>query len=174
MRGFSINQDGTTRPNHKPNDNTMPQDPKHPNDYPRVQFQITDPAMGEAIQARQQSMDTSTNTVARRDLSRYYMVLEEARPVFTKAEAQLLVDVFNGIIFQPIDMGARLLWAALEDAEEAYFEKHGVKKGAIVKRLHGLSFAEALAVIDAIERSWNDPQGSVESVGLCGGPEVRN
>jgi hypothetical protein len=130
--------------------------------------------MKKLLNERVGRLDMSTNTVARRDLERYNVLLDSVRPVFTRDQAMLLVDVFNGTRFEPIEMSLSALWASLDDAEEAYYQKHGVEKEPFVERIHDLTKAEALAVIDAIERFWNGEDQNVTEVGLCGPPEKRN
>jgi len=106
--------------------------------------------------------------VARRDLERYNTLVDAVRPTFAENEARLLLDVFNDKRFEPIETTLRLLWASLDDAEDIYYQKHGVEKEAFVSRIHDLSEAEALATIDAIERFWNHSnRATPQSVGLC-------
>ena len=138
--------------------------PTNRKDYPKIQFAATEVA--DKIQARTRSTDTSIHIAARRDLRRYYELLEQSRPTFSEAEAHFLVDIFNGTHFDPIEMSATMLWASVEDAPEATAEKHGIDRGDVVGRLRTLSFAEGLAVIDAVERFWNDDAATVRSVGL--------
>jgi hypothetical protein len=143
-------------------------------EYPRIEFRIQNKRMKKLLNERVGRLDMSTNTVARRDLERYNVLLDSVRPAFTRDQALLLVDVFNGTRFEPIEMSLSALWASLDDAEDAYYQKHGVAKKALVGRIHNLSEAEALAVIDAIERFWNSQEKTVTDVGLCGPPEKRN
>jgi len=143
-------------------------------DHPLVQFRIIDEDMEKLLNERVGRLEESTNTAARRDLRRYNVLLDSVRPVFTRDQALLLVDVFNGTHFEPIEMSLSALWASLADAEDAYWQKHGVEKEPFVERIHDLSEAEALAVIDAIERFWNSKDKTVTDVGLCGPPEQRN
>ena len=152
----------------------MSDDKMHPNDYPKIQFQVMEHQMAKLLEERVGRLEDSTNTAARRDLRRYNVLLDSVRPVFTRDQALLLVDVFNGTHFEPIEMSLSALWASLADAEKAYWQKHGVEKERFVERIHDLTEAEALAVIDAIERFWNGEDQSVTEVGLCGPPEQRN
>jgi hypothetical protein len=146
----------------------MADDKKHPNDYPRIQFQIIKREMKARLEERKQNTDSSINQVARRDLERYNTLVDAVRPTFAENEARLLLDVFNDKRFEPIETTLRLLWASLDDAEDIYYQKHGVEKEAFVSRIHDLSEAEALATIDAIERFWNHSnRATPQSVGLC-------
>ena len=139
-----------------------------------IQFRPGD--IDEEIQARKQSMDSSVNVTAKRDLERYYKLLDGVRPHFTRQQALFLCDLLNGTLFDPVMQAARLLWAEVQDAPPALAEKYDVDQDALVERLNALSLAESLAVIDAVERFWNGAgEGvTVTDVGLCGPPEKRN
>jgi len=148
----------------------MADDKKHP----RVEFRVRDERMKELLDERTGRFVESINIAARRGLNRHNTFLDIVRPVFTRDQAMLLVDVFNGTHFEPIEMSLSALWASLDEAEDAYYEKHSVEKEAFVKRVHNLTKGETLAVIDAIERFWNSQEKTVIDVGLCGPPEQRN
>jgi hypothetical protein len=124
--------------------------------------------MKELLDERAGRLVESINIAARRGLNRHNTFLDIVRPVFTRDQAMLLVDVFNGTHFEPIEMSLSALWASLDEAEDAYYQKHGVEKEAFVKRVHDLTKGETLAVIDAIERFWNSQEKTVTDVGLCG------
>lgn len=140
--------------------------PKKPQDYEKVWFQLLAKSdLEEKLHVRKSDFHTSHNIVARRDLERFYKLLQKELPTYSEAEAHLLVDVFNGTLFEPLEMV--MLWASVSDAEDAYFQKWDVEKDDIVQRLRTLSFAEQVATIDAIERFWADSEASVADVGLC-------
>ena len=147
----------------------MADDKKQPRDYTKIQFRVVKQEMKARLEERKQNTDPSIHQVARRDLQRYNALVDAARPTFAEDEAWLLLDVLNGTHFEPIEMSLSMLWASLDDAEEMYYEKHGVEKEAFVSRLRDLTEAEALATIDAIERFWNDSdRATPQSVGLAG------
>jgi len=143
-----------------------------PNDYPTIQFNAT--ALMNEIRARE-SQSRSEHQTARRDLTRYYKVLEEERPAFTHEQASLLCVLLNGVMLEPLDHAAQGLQIEIQDAPDQLFEKWDVDRGRLEKRVANLSFAEALATIDAVERFWNEPnETSVVDVGLCGSEAMRN
>ena len=143
-----------------------------PNDYPRIQFNAT--PIIDKIRARE-SRGRSEHQTARRDLTRYYKMLEEERPAFTHEQASVLCDMLNGVMLEPIDHAPQLLQIEVQDAPDQLFEKWDVDQGRLEKRVADLSFAKALATIDAVERFWNEPnETSVVDVGLCGSEAMRN
>jgi hypothetical protein len=101
--------------------------------------------------------DQSFVETVRRDLTRYYFLLPRALPTFSDAEASLIVDALNGTIFHPETIG--LLWAEIDEAvrNAGLAEKWRVDGAALVSRLRDLSFVEALAIVDAVERFWRGP-----------------
>lgn len=111
------------------------------------------------------------NLVAKRDLERYYALLRQSLPTFSRSEASLIVDALNGTLIEPHT--ARLLWAAIDDAlYDGLAEKWGVDGLALVARLRRLTPFEALAVVDAAERYWRDHEAAdaLERVGLVSAP----
>jgi len=143
-----------------------------PNDYPTIQFNAT--ALIDEIRARE-SRSRSEHQTARRDLTRYYKMLEEERPAFTHEQASLLCDLLNGVMLEPLDHAPQGLQIEIQDAPGQLFEKWDVDRGRLEKRVADLSFAEALATIDAVERFWaSDGEKSVTEVGLCGDETMRN
>lgn len=102
-------------------------------------------------------------------LERYRSLLTKVRPTFPENQARLLLDVFNGTIFQPWLMSVHHLHVDLEDAPLRYFETHGVDKREFAAEIKGLSFAEKAAVADAIERWWDDEDRTLSGVGLIDG-----
>ena len=143
-----------------------------PNDYPTIQFNATS-IIGE-IRARE-GRSRSEHQTARRDLTRYYKMLEEERPAFTHEQASLLCDLLNGVMLEPLDHAAQGLQIEIQDASDRLFEKWGLDRGRLEKRVADLSFAEALATIDAVERFWaSGGEKSVTEVGLCGDETMRN
>ena len=143
-----------------------------PNDYPTIQFNAT--AIIDKIRARERQ-GRSEHQTARRDLTRYYKTLEEERPAFTHEQASLLCDLLNGVMLEPIDHAPQLLQIEVQDAPDQLFEKWDVDRGSLEKRVADLSFAKALATIDAVERFWaSGGEKSVTEVGLCGDETMRN
>ena len=136
-------------------------------DYPRVQFRAGE--MLPALQARADvESEAAIAAVAQRDLTRYYDLLRRSLPTFTEPEASLLMDACNGWHIEPHT--APLLWAQIADSlADGLAEKWGVDGPALVARLRALSYAQALAICDAVEVAWRSglPTGeALRRVGL--------
>lgn len=105
--------------------------------------------------AERQELDRSTGLIAARDLERYYELLRRSLPIFTEAEAFLIVDACNGWFIEP--HSAPLLWAKVDEC----IRRNGVNGEqnpngpALVARLRTLTPFEQLAIADAVERFWN-------------------
>ena len=141
---------------------------------PHVQFRAGDALADQLAWRGVQWADNaeaapSAGNVARRDLQRYYHCIAETLKTIalTEAEASLVVDACNGILFEPWSVS--LLWATVDDAIrlEGLADKWGVDGPALVERLRGLSYCQTLAVVDAVERYWQAPDGeALRRVGL--------
>lgn len=130
----------------------------------RIQFRLPDQ---EELKKRAGMGMASKHQVARRDLRRYYLLLDELTPTFPKKEAQTLVAVHNGHLFEGTERtAAQILHANVEDGPEMYVEGHDVDREAFSEKLQSLSLAEKLAAIDAIELFWANQNLSLEDVGL--------
>lgn len=116
--------------------------------------------------------DESVSLVAKRDLERYYEALrrELATVRLSRDEALLICDACNGTLFEPHSVP--LLWAEIDEAIRAagLAQKWGVDGEALVTNLRDLSYAQALAVVDAVERFWRlevtDFDPALRAVGL--------
>lgn len=107
-------------------------------------------------QASESALKSILSETARRDLDRYYNTLVRSLPKFSVEEASLLLDALNGCISEPHSV--QLLWANIADAvQEGYDKKWEVDGPALVERLRKLSYAECMAVTDAVERFWYGP-----------------
>lgn len=101
----------------------------------------------------------SPGETARRDLERYYTVLERvlAGLGFEERAWNLLRDALNGTWADPW-WTARELAAGIEDAlGSGLGEKWGLsqrEQAVLLAQIRGLSPAEVWAVIDAVERWW--------------------
>lgn len=124
--------------------------------YPNASFRLTG-TLADSVQARtSQSQTGSLAAAAKRDLERYYEVLQRdlASVTFTEGEAMLILDVCNGTLWS--GWSAPLLWANIEDAlEDGYAEKWKVDGPGLVARLRALTPGQSMAVVDAVERWWN-------------------
>ena len=102
-------------------------------------------------------------TLMSRELERYYEVLRRslATVKLSEAEAGLLCDALSGIVRAgPV----ALLWAEVDEAIRAdgLDAKWGIEGPVLVAKLRGLSYAQALALVDAIERFWLGPHEQVD------------
>lgn len=113
----------------------------------------------------------SRDLVARRDLARYYLLLqiaaqEEIRGRFTRDEISLVMDACNGIYWD--EASWQTVWAEVADAvrlarqpglpESTFGAKWRVEdEDGLVRRLHGLSAGAKAALADACERFWLQP-----------------
>jgi len=92
----------------------------------------------------------SKDTIAKRDLTRWYDALEENRITFTLEEAILLCDCLNGV-----SCTAGTLYGNIYCAEE--LETSVFDGDALLDRIRTLETMQAWYVIDAVERAWNAP-----------------
>ena len=121
----------------------------------------------------------NTHGTAREMAERYAYCMEKALDGvdLTEKEAHLIVDSFNGTIFEPLDMVARYgLEAGLEDTSDVVYTKWEVDRESLLDKIKSFSIPERLAVIDAIERYWAGVSKgwavSVRSVGLVSEHEL--
>jgi hypothetical protein len=145
----------------------------HPNDYPKVQFMVVDDHMLRALESRADGARYSVSQVARRDLDRYYTLLERSVQRFPRAEALLLADAMNGLLLTP--ESAHLLWAEVADGiqGDGLDRTWDVDGPTLIARLRGLHPFAALATWDALERAWQlvargeqDMEAALAAVGL--------
>lgn len=108
------------------------------------------------------------NYAARTHLERYYYLLaDELRTLrgrFSLAELSLLADVVNGWLVDP------LLYINVEDgvAIEQLDKKWSLPDPAgLVQKLRSLSYGQAAALIDALERWWLQPAQSGTAEGFA-------
>lgn len=108
------------------------------------------------LAARLDARGANRNETARRDLDRYYDLIERtvASVQLSSAEWSLLRDALNGTIIESWWSGHTLA-AEIEDAcDDGLAEKWHVDSAALVERLIALSPAQVLAVCDAVEQWW--------------------
>ena len=89
---------------------------------------------------------------------RYLEVLREARtslPALSEAEWSLLRDSLNGTLHEPAAM-IRAMWVGVDDSIrlDGLDVKWGVDGAALVAKLRTLDYAQALAVVEAVEAWW--------------------
>lgn len=116
--------------------------------YPSVSFRP-----GETLdKALSERVGESKNWVAKRDLQRYYDLLESSLPTFTEAESLRLCDVLNGVMCSPSTLYGNIAAALHGKRADASFDR-----AAFLARINSLSMLECQAVIDAVERFWAGP-----------------
>jgi hypothetical protein len=99
------------------------------------------------------SQDRTLSATARRDLERYYALLQRELPSLALKEASLLVEVVKGFTVTPET--ATFLWASVENAFKAYVApEHAQTAKRLSTFLSKLSYAQCLALLDACERYW--------------------
>lgn len=120
----------------------------------------------------------SLGLVARRDLGRYYLALDlatvtELRGRFSAEELCLVMDACNSPGWD--DASWQTLWAEVADAirlaregpGETYGDRWGLSRDeedALVRKLQGLSWAGKLAIADAVERFWREPERGTDEL----------
>lgn len=120
-------------------------------DITQISYRPT-PDLTQNIESRLQPA-RSPHDLARTAATRYYAVVDEARPDLAESEWMLLVDLLNGVWTRD-PLSVRHLWANIEDAEDFYFKKHSVNRSDLLAKAKDWSFAESLSVVDYIERWW--------------------
>lgn len=138
-----------------------------------VKISITIP---EKVLQKVDARGENRSATISRDLERYYTLLQRAlkQVSFTVEEACLLADALNGILIDANTV--QLLWANVSDAVslDRLDQKWGVDGQALVEKLRGLNDIQAMAVADAVERFWEEPEGDIKEkvARLFGIPEL--
>ncbi|MGD9892303.1 MAG: hypothetical protein AB7R89_28675 [Dehalococcoidia bacterium] len=118
--------------------------------------------------------DDNPGAVAKLSLERYFEALDRELRVLalTHAEAGLLADACRGTLWEPHTVP--LLWAEVDEAirNGDLAAKWGVPGAAFVARLRALTYTQALAVADGVERFWriadDDVDAALRKSGLTG------
>lgn len=124
------------------------------------------PELETKLKAR--GADSERHSIAKRDLERYYKLLErELKQLeFTVAELRLMADLANGTLFEPHTVS--LLWANVADsAKEGYGKKWDVDVDVLVGKLRELSFAQTMALVDALECWWQKDNRQATAEGFA-------
>ena len=90
--------------------------------------------------------------VAKRDLLRYYALIADSATIWTLAEADLLVEVVR-----ELRLGAdsyRYLHHAIRDEARLWSPEKWHVDQKFFDRVEALTLAEAMAIVDAVERFW--------------------
>lgn len=116
-----------------------------------------------AIEARGAAQFGLRSATINTSLERYFAVLAATRrnlvQQFSDGEIGAMLDACNGTLFgNPHSI--RLLWANIEDSVPDGIEaKWGIDASALAQRLRGLSYAENVTLVDAIEQWWHRVAG---------------
>lgn len=101
-----------------------------------------------------QTGDEGLGLVAKRDLERYYSLLQReyttARQALTRTELEAIRAVTLGTLWD--EPTAIMLWAEIDDANPTEFEQWGIDQSALVEKLKKLGPTASLAIVDAIEQ----------------------
>lgn len=120
----------------------------------------------------QGSQAYSVHLVADRDLARYYYALKQELAgvvaLLSQEEISLILDSCSGTLFESHTVP--LLWANIADSIrlDGLDWKWNVEGSALVKKLQGLSYAGGLALVDAVERFWIEPNPMDEALARAG------
>lgn len=133
-------------------------------------------AVLEALRAR----GPRPGTVARRDLTRYYALLQASLPNLTVTEARVIAGAWRKALLEVVDGDLPNLWhwlvAALEEALRFPDRVPWVPAGVtidLIERARGFELVTVRALIDAVERYQHaidtgatDDEQLLERVGL--------
>ena len=119
----------------------------------RTTIYLTDRA--EAVLTGGESLSGSINRIA----DRYYEIIRRSRIDLSPAELDAVRDALTGWLAEPaatISGGPAL---EVEDAlADGLAERHGIDGRALVAKLRGLSYAQEVALVDAVEQFWRSVQ----------------
>ncbi len=108
--------------------------------------------------------DTSPSLVAKRDLERYYLLLNHAESElsFTSAEYSAIYDCCNGTMFEPAHLQPGVVFN-VQDAllRQGFATKHGIDGDALVVKLRSLTPVQSWALVDKIERFWRQDSRTI-------------
>ncbi len=143
---------------------------------PAINFRAI-PPLDRHLAARTRTTGTRSvmNTVAADDLARYYTLLatELATVSLSRGQALAICDILNGATIDHLFVSAPVvcLAAELEDAvDDDLGDKWDIDLPALIAMVKTWRPAQALAVIDAVERWWaaesRDHEAALARVGL--------
>jgi len=109
----------------------------------------------KALQERNSNDDGSLSQTAKRDLSRYYALLDSISIDLTEAEFNLLCDLCNGTMFGEFELSpAKCLVAELLSGGKALASKWGGHYNQLLAKAQNWNNLEGAFVVDSIERFW--------------------
>lgn len=107
----------------------------------------------DLIDALKQRNPDSPSLAAKRDLERYYTLLNYALPTLdlSEAEASLIFDALNGVRFTTETIQL-LRYNVANGIDFGLDKKWGVEGLALLQKLKSYNYAQLFALADAIER----------------------
>ncbi len=116
------------------------------------------PSTESAIRSRMTGADASASGALERILDRYGEIMRREQPQLTEAEWNLMRDVLNGCWLSPARSCA---WIDIEAEDGIRLNgldaKWEVDGPALVAKLRALTFAQRVAIVDAVEIWWAQP-----------------
>lgn len=116
------------------------------------------PEVAEDLE-RRFDVDGERSMRVNQQLERYFAIMENCRrhlrSILSEKEIGLVLDALNGTLHDTYSIP--LAWAGVADAIEldGLDRKWGVDGAALVEKLKGLDYAQACALVDAVEIWWN-------------------
>lgn len=113
----------------------------------------------DELEAQLKARSKELSSVINRDLERIYALYARSlrQIILTPDEACLIVDSQNGTLHDA--RSAPMLWAGIEDSIhlDGLAEKWDIDGPALVEKMKQWNDIQCLAVIDAVERFWEEP-----------------
>ena len=111
------------------------------------------------------SDSTEVNEICKRDLARYYAVIQLAQQrlakIFTEPEQKLICDSLNGTWHEPVIFGATKFNVEDSIRFNKLDQKWKINGANLLEKISSLSPFEELALIDAVESFWKKEKQSV-------------
>lgn len=106
----------------------------------------------EALAAR--ADDADRPEISRRDLGRYYAVLDDTLRELGLSEGEwnYFRSILNGTLLD--ERTYQYLWAEVADGDAGAALEHGVDQDELAQRVRNWPAAYRMAVVDAVERWW--------------------
>lgn len=96
-------------------------------------------------------LSSAINRVA----DRYYELVRRSRVDLSPSELDAVRDALNGWLAEPAATIAGGPALEVEDAlPDGLAERHGIDGPALVAKLRGLTYAQEIALVDAVEQYW--------------------
>lgn len=96
-------------------------------------------------------LSSAINRVA----DRYYELVRRSRIDLPQPELDAVRDALNGWLAEPAATIAGGPALEVEDAlPDGLAERHGIDGPALVAKLRGLTYAQEIALVDAVEQYW--------------------